>query len=337
LKKLIVESKWKRYLAARSRSQAKANARFAGHRRTRGTRALYRARTRRFKKDAEVSAPQTFSIIHNPGDTIAFLKEIQASAEKRNVFVDLSGVTTITPDAIAGLLAAIHRGRIGGARVSGNAPKDPTANQILDGSGFRTYVRSSPAFEYPVQKGKILKRQMSGETFQNRFDQNLAKELVAVATSKLTGAARSTGPSFSVLCEAMLNTWNHAAKSGEPPEPWWASVYVDSERDRACFTFIDQGVGIFESHRLTAKLTFLRSLRLLDRGQLLELIFKGQIPSTTRLPGRGNGIPGMYEHCKAQRIREFTIISNNVIGKGDTDTYEVLPTGFAGTLIYWEI
>jgi hypothetical protein len=135
----------------------------------------------------------------------------------------------------------------------------------------------------------------------------------------------------------MLNTLNHAAVLGRPREPWWASVYVNSDIGRACFTFIDLGVGIFESHQLTLALNLKHAFRLLTRGELLKRIFCGEVQSTTREPGRGNGLPGMYEHCKARRIRNLTVIANNAIGNAETETYDVISGEFPGTLLYWEI
>jgi hypothetical protein len=284
-----------------------------------------------------VAGPEVFSFIHNPEGMVAFFEEVYAVAESRNVIVDLSGVTTMTPDAIPGLLATIHHCRIGGARIRGNVPTDLKAQKMLNESGFREYVHSAPGTRRPSPMGHILKFTAGGETSHDRFDQMLANGLVEFATSKLTGIPKPHGPSFSVLGEAMLNTLNHAGKYGVSHEPWWASVYYDSERKRACFTFLDRGVGIFESHRLTTKLKFLTGLQVLSPAQILQRLVKGEIPSTTREPGRGNGIPGMYDHCKAERIRKLTILSNKAFGDLEAETYVVLPKSFAGTLLYWEI
>lgn len=334
MKRLIVKEKWKRHLAARSRSQLKANLRFTAHRRERSAREFKHARPKRFKRAVGVFGPATFSLVQNPEETIAFFSEMRTAARKKNVFANLSGVTTITPDVIIALLATIHACQAGGAGVSGNVPDDERAQQVLNDSGFRAYVRNSPSYRSPATMGRVVKRQSTREAFQNRFDQHLARSLVEFA-ARATG--RPQGPSYSILCEAMLNTLNHAAKDGASNEPWWASVYYDSNRDRACFTFLDQGVGIFKSHRLTTQLRILTTLRWLNRGELLQKIFRGEIPSTTQVPGRGNGLPEMYAHCKAGRIKDFMVIANDGFGRAEIDDYGVLPGGFAGTLLYWEI
>ena len=243
----------------------------------------------------------------------------------------------MTSDAIAGLLATIHHCETGGASVSGNVPSDPLPKAMLNDSGFRNYVRSSPIYRQSLTaRGQIIRRTARGEAFHNRFDQHLANRLIEFANLKLTGSAKPHGPSFSVFCEAMLNTLNHAAEPGGSHEPWWASAYFDSDRNCVCFTFIDQGVGIFRSYPLTMALR-MRALTLLSRGEILERLFHGKIPSSTKLPGRGNGIPEMYQHCKAGRIRNLIVIANNAIGNGETEKYGELSNSFPGTLLYWEI
>ncbi len=268
---------------------------------------------------------------------VGFIREVCETSEAKNVVVDLSKVQEMTPDAVAVLLAMIQHCRIVGARMSGNAPENPKAREMLNNSGFRSHVASAPGFAGVPSKGRIGKFAKSRETSADRYSQSLALELIRFATLQLTGIEQHHGPSYSVFGEAMLNTLNHAAKLGEPKEPWWASVYYDQERKRACFTFLDQGVGIFRSHTLTANLKFQTLVGMLDQAQILEKIFNGEIPSSTRIPGRGNGIPEMYESCKAGRIRNLTVIANKACGEAEPDRYTVLSEPFEGTLLYWEI
>ncbi len=337
LKKLIVGRKWKARLASRSRSQIEANARSKEKLRKRRFLGQGRPHGKHFTRQARVDGPEIFSLILNPEGMVEFLREVRRVAKRRNVFVNLSDVKKITPEAIAALLALIHQSRIFGTVISGNAPTDSVALKVLNHSGFRTYVRNSPNFQYPVQMGKIKKRTSSGETVQDRFDQYLAKELIQFAIDKMAETGYRPGPSYGVLCEAMLNTWNHAAKSPHSRERWWASVYFDADRQRACFTFIDLGVGIFNSHSLTMMLNILVALRYVDRGELLKRMLHGEIPSTTKVPGRGNGLPGMYDHCRAGRIRNLVVISNNTVGYAESNIYKVISTEFEGTLLYWEV
>ncbi len=337
MKKLIVGEKWKRYLASRSRHELRAKTRFTDYRRRKAKSHLGHARPKHFKKDGIVSGPRVFSIIHNPIGMIDFFDQMEHMAKRRNVIVNLSNVESMTPDAIAGLLAAIHRCKSTGAHVKGNVPRSAAPKKMLNESGFRNYVHSRVGAREHAEMGRIARFTRSSEAFNNRFDQFLATDLIQFANQRLRGQALPHQPSYSVFSEAMLNTWNHASRSEDSREPWWASVYVDEDRHCACFTFLDRGVGIFGSHNLTLKLSLLSNLRVLNSAQLLKQIFKGEIPSTTREAGRGNGIPGMYAHCRAGRIKNLTIISNHANGNAESETYVVLPKEFVGTLLYWEI
>lgn len=315
----------------------KAIIRFRDQRRRRHVQVVPKPRTKPFRKNSTVVGPEIFSLIQNPNGTVEFLNKIKEEARTRNVFVDLAEVKNVTPDAIAGLLATIHHTKIAPAAVWGNLPNAPKARVIINDSGFRDYVGNSKGYVDSVPKGTIRKGRKSQEVFQFRFNQGLANDLIDFGTRKLYGAPRTHGPSYSVFCEAMLNTYNHASKRSETHEPWWASVYYDADRQRVCFTFIDQGVGIFQSYGFTRRLSFWVESNILNRAQILRRLFQGGIPSSTDQPGRGNGIPEMYVHCKAQRIRCLTVLTNNVIGDAEADHHKVLGNSFDGTLLYWEI
>lgn len=276
--------------------------------------------------------------MRNPNEATAFLARIRqlASDRENNVFVDLSEVKVITPDAIAALLATIHRQNIRNSFISGNEPKDARPREVLNESGFRNYVRSTESGQRATL-GKIQKQASSRNTFQSKFDQFVAQELVEFGSTKLTGSAREHGPSYGILGEAMLNTLNHASATSKK-EPWWASVYFDSERKRSCFTFVDQGVGIFRSSRLQDSLKILfGKLAIPTNAEILRRLFRGEIRSTTHVAGRGNGIPGIYAHAQAKRIREFAIIANNAIGGAESETYQTVSPPFEGTMLYWEV
>jgi hypothetical protein len=335
MKKLITGARWKRYLAARSRRQARAQVRAVRHR----TRAdANSGRLPRFRrKTTTLVAPTVFSLVRNPAETVRFLNRARILSVDRNVFIDLAAVTEITPDAVAGLLAVINRVRTPGALISGNVPNHPQAKAIIESSGFRDYVRSAAYRPPHPVLGALINRQQTSEAVEQRFNQATATGLISFAMQKLTGSAGHHGPSYSVLGEAMLNTWNHATATTQKPEPWWASVYFDQKGDRACFTFIDQGVGIFKSHRLTTILTLRHTFRMLNSADILRKILEGEIRSSTGIEGRGNGLPGMCNHCKAGRIRNLTVISNDAWGNVETDSYQQLPSPFAGTLLYWEV
>jgi hypothetical protein len=336
VKRLITKYKWKTHLRRRSLSQLRKSRMFSEYRRVKNTAKSGQARLRAFKKTKNVDAPEVFSLVQNPNESVRFLNQILALASGANVFVNLADVKRITPEAIAALLARIHLTHRTASRISGNLPTDPTAKDVLYRSGFRDYVRTNDQYQQYDLSGRVRKRSGSVETVQTKYDQLVALELIEFAMERLTGTPKSHGPSFAVYGELMLNTLNHASAQGGQ-EPWWASVYCDKTRRRACFTFIDQGVGIFGSHRLNLALKISSALRVKSRAEILSMLFKGEIPSSTRVPGRGNGIPGMYNHCKAKRISNLLVLSNNAAGNAESGRLETLRESFGGTIVYWEI
>ncbi len=208
---------------------------------------------------------------------------------------------------------------------------------MIESSGFHQFVRTSrDTFPKPVN-GRVIKRANVSEAVEQKFNQQVSYELVKFAMEKLTGVAVTHRPSYAVLSEAMLNTVNHAATEGHSPEPWWASVYYDADRERACFTFLDQGVGIFESHTLTMRLRLMQTIRTLSSSDILKKILDGEVRSSTGTDGRGNGLPGICTHCRAGRIRNLTVIANDAYGNVETGDFHKLSLGFDGTLLYWEV
>jgi hypothetical protein len=337
LKKLTTRQKWKQYLAARQRYEHKKTARFNDYQRRKNAESVLDRPAKRFRHSANIQAPNVLSFIEDPAATVHFLNRLRALAKVKDVFVDLSNVQRVTTDAIAGLLATIYHSGADNSRITGNIPVATAARSILEASGFREHVRSASYWSpTPGATGKVRKRTLTGDTVETRYSQKVANELVNFAVEKLTGETGRHGPSYATLGEAMLNTLNHAARASEP-EPWWASVYIDNGRKCACFTFIDQGVGIFRSHNLNTFLKLQKSFSILDNADILKKILQGEVRSSTGVPGRGNGLPGMYNHCKAGRIRNLTVLANDAIGHAENDRFESLGSPFHGTLIYWEV
>lgn len=286
-----------------------------------------------FKKTISITVPSTFSLIKNPDEMISFLDEVRTKRNRAHVFVNMRQVDVLTPDAIAALISLVsHTGDRGG--ISGNFPEDNDIAKILKRSGFYDHVRTN-ASNFDQASGTILRTRSERQNV--KFNQFIVQELISFSTKHFRGDAGTHPASYSVLAEAMLNTVYHATEEDHLKEKWWASVYCDDPRRRACFTFIDQGVGIFKSHKLTARLNIQTNLKLLSQAELLRRLMAGDIPSSSKIQGRGNGIPGMYRHCKANRIRELTIISNKAMGNAEHEKFTELKYPFDGTIIYWEV
>src|SRR5260370_12163935 len=96
----------------------------------------------------------------------------------------------------------------------------------------------------------------------------------------------------------MENTVQHAYNEGRAKEPWWTSVFFDTHRKVACFTFNDNGVGIFKSLRFRQTLKLYTGSAFADAGDKLARMLSGDIRSRTSLPGRGEGLPAIRRDCE---------------------------------------
>jgi hypothetical protein len=139
---------------------------------------------------------------------------------------------------------------------------------------------------------------------------------------------------YAHLVECMGNTHQHAsARPGE--QTWWASVFRDSRRKCDCFTFVDMGVGIFNSVELSLRLRIYSFTGF--RHQILKRLLEGKIPSSTGKPYRGRGLPWIYRSCIDQKVKRLVIVTNNVFGDAERDDFRALEHDINGVILYWEV
>jgi hypothetical protein len=327
-KKLYSTEKWKRYLKSRQRYQLR-HAR-ERRRRRRGAVPLRRRQARNLPF-LTLAVPGNFSIIHNPADSIKFLREFRYLARNNNLTLNLAEVTHITVDAITALIAEILR--LGRTRfVNGNNPSNVACRDLLIQSGFFDHVRS----RLPLpsgQKGRIAPRK------SHRVEGATAKDLIRIGTEAAFGFPRKSYPAYSALIECMSNTHNHATGKREQhgAEIWYSTVYGEGTSRSVSYAFLDTGVGIFRSVRLSAlKKLYNKLFRGQDHRDILRDILLGRVASRTGLPFRGKGLPGIYKSFLAGRIKSLIIVSNDVYADVANDDYRVLRMEFPGTLLYWE-
>jgi hypothetical protein len=129
---------------------------------------------------------------------------------------------------------------------------------------------------------------------------------------------------------------NHAAKEHIDMEMWWATVYCDVEKRIAQFTFVDNGIGIFQSGLIGPLRRAARAFGILNNASLLKRILRGEVESSTGLRYRGKGFPSMYDKLKKGLIRNLIIISNDVYANVAQDDYRTLDKSFRGTFLSWE-
>lgn len=283
------------------------------------------------KPPRTIAAPSVLSLVDAPEASISFFRDLQNPAKRRDIFVDLSGVTAITPYAIALLLANVRRLGDRGISVRGNYPDAEGAIDAIRESGFNDYLRTSmPRSGH--SRGAIVRQELLQNSKQ--ADGQYARKLVDFA-EKDGGDRLRLKVVYGHLIECMGNTHQHAA--GRPGEQmWWASVFRDVRRQRDCFTFIDMGVGIFNSAELSLRLKVYR-LTGFRRQQILRDLLDGKIPSSTGMAYRGRGLPSIRRSCEEGKIRRFVIVTNDVYADTERGAFVPLPEEIKGVVLYWEV
>jgi hypothetical protein len=321
-KKLYSTEKWKRYIKTRQEAELRSSQR----RRNRRVSIRKFVHPDRRKFFTEV-APTTFSLLENPEETIAFLNGLRSHANKYRLTLDLANVNKLTTDGIAVLIATLRQLR---TYIRGNLPKDSAAQNMLVGSGFFAHVNKMQ--ELPsVSHGQISQER------SKKVQPDLAKELIHFGTRAL-GSEQKCTAAYSVLIESMSNTHNHAApKRTTDREQWWATVFADANRKRVCFTFVDTGIGIFKSVKLSNVRKLYKLVGIRNDTDILRDMLHGMVESSTGHAYRGKGLPNIYKMSQMGRIKSLVIVANDVHCNVTTNEYRMLENSFRGTVLYWEI
>lgn len=311
-KKLISQLRWKRYLAQRQRA-------FQRKRRVRPHR-IPLARRTPSGRQITMALPSVFSLVKAPDEATAFFARLWNAAGQCRIRLDLSAVNEITSDAVTALVAAVRSFK----GVSGNAPEDVAAREMLVESGFFEHVRARPAPPRATQ-GRLRPKK------SQKVEPELADQLIAIGRAAIQADPGPRHGAYRALIECMSNTHNHAGRSETVRETWWCSVYGSRPRGRICYTFLDTGIGIFKSVRV-------RKWKQIFGGNLATLrgILERRIPSSTGEPYRGKGLPAIYESLLAHRIERLVIIANDVYADVAQSDFRKLDHPVRGTLLYWE-
>jgi hypothetical protein len=331
-KKLLSTERWKRYLKSRQLAQDRNTKR----RRHRGKQQKRHQKPIAQRDFYTLAPPSNFSIVQNSAATIAFLNNLRFYSAKYNITLDLSGVTSLTTDAIAALVATTGPLTLAGTLINGVSPNDATAQRILVGSGFFEHYHSQQPLPH-VPHGQILREK------SKKVQPDLARDLIHFGIKALTGIDGKCSAAYRVLIESMSNTHNHALSAKaklhrlQQSETWWATVYADTARRRVCFTFVDAGVGIFGSVRLGKIRAFYRLIGLRTDTDILRDMLQGKVESSTGYSYRGKGLPAINRLSEAGKIESLIVVANDVFADISAGQYRMLPVAFRGTLLYWEI
>lgn len=289
------------------------------------------------KPYTQVVAPDYFSFIDNTEATLKYLNECRILLHKNeNITFDISKVKKLSPDAIALLVACTNNPKFRGnyANIRGNAPKDKLAKKLFTESGFYKYVNTSKEMKSAQRAECNLLHKESDFTVQS----GIAKEACLYGTHHIFQNDKPISELYEMLVEAMSNTNNHAGKKNKDKIKWWLYTYNDPTGFTS-YSFIDLGVGIFDSIPVRFFKKIKNIVKLSNNVDLVQDLLNGKIKSSIKKDNdiRGKGIPQIASNSKEPIFKQAIIISNNVKINLKTQEAIKLSVNFNGTFLYWEL
>jgi hypothetical protein len=289
-----------------------------------------------------IKAPANFSMTQNTEKTLGFISNIEKCYKrKQKVFVDLTDVEKISAGAIVVLLSILVNFKRSNIEFNGNYPINAKAKNDLENSGFFKYlykdIKDSDTYDF---NNTIC-------THANKKVNSALSDLIIKKSSEyLWGEERSCPGLQRVFLELMQNTNNHASIENTGDKHWWATVYYAEDEKKVCFSFIDFGVGIFESLAnkkednkfFDAFNKVKQFFSFTENSELLKLLLEGEVHKTvTGKYYRGKGLPGIYEACSKNKISNLIIVSNDAKADYNKKEFKKLNNKLSGTFVYWEL
>lgn len=282
-------------------------------------------------------SPTNFSFVDNTNELLEYFNECRVALHKKQrVLIDISNIRNLSSDAIALLVASVNNkdfiGKYGS--IKGTAPQNSRLAKLFVESGFYKYVDADKKLKNIQKDNENLLHKES----HFKVQPDLAKNACLYGTKHVFGTTNTFPELFEMLIEAMSNTNNHAGKDGKGEIKWWLYAY-NSTDGKTCYSFIDLGVGIFDSLPVGRYKRFKNIVGLLHNADLVPDLLDGKIKSSEKVDRniRGKGIPQIARNSEDSRFGRAYIISNNVKINLKNRTTERLKDNFRGTMLYWEL
>ncbi|WMN11924.1 hypothetical protein QYS49_31800 [Marivirga salinae] len=293
----------------------------------------------------KIAAPINLSFIDNPERVSEFIQKLSKVYDKRKrVFVLLNKVSNVSYGAIVVLLSIMVKFKSSGISFNGNLPKDPASRKIIEQSGFFENLYKS--FK-KVDQYSIKTRNNKIHTHaSNKVDAELGSNIIESATKSIWGTKKRCQGVQRALLELMQNTNNHAVLGSEGEKHWWLSVNHNIAEQKVSFSFVDFGIGVFNSlNNKTEESKFykwkskINEIFSSDKNtDLLQIILEGKLHKTvTKKHYRGKGLPGINEVMERNQISNLHIITNDVFANVSQNKFKKITNGFSGTFVYWEL
>lgn len=270
-----------------------------------------------------------------------FINQLEHRYEqKRKVFIEMKGITHITVDAISVLLSCLAKFKKSGIYFAGSFPQDPTCKKKIIESGFFDYIGKT--YEYMVENNWVRlrgKRDVIITHGSSDVLQELSAEVILEANRHIHGEKRRNFGIQSTLIELMTNTLEHASGSAKTKKEWWLSIEKTENPKTVRFSFIDYGIGIFNSLKEKGLLRILRKiLPNQSNASCLREIFERKIHRTsTGESFRGKGLPEIKANLDNKSFSHLRVLTNNVFADIAAGQYVNLDYNFSGTFFYFEL
>jgi len=288
------------------------------------------------KQFRDEPAPKVFTFIRNTNEVLKYFDKIDKHLKnKENINLDISEVNELTPDTIALLVSYVNdRGFYTDVGViKGNAPKKPTLAKLFTESGFYNFV-SSRSYN-PQGGGNILHKEK-----HHKVAPQIAKKAALIGIKHTFENDKPYEPLYDILIECMSNTNNHANLGAQGKCYWWLCVYNEPKAKVTSYSFLDLGVGIFESVVIQSYIKRVLRGDILNKNiNLVDDLLAGNIQSRVDEDNelRGKGIPQIVGHAQNDSFKEFYLITNDVKVNIKTGKKEQLNYNLNGTFWYWEL
>lgn len=282
--------------------------------------------------------PKNFSFINNTDEVLKYFVECKSLLHKKEkVQCDLSHITSLSSDAIALLAACTNDESFLGKRgsIRGNAPEDLELLKLFIESGFYNHVKSAKKIKSAHKSDMNLFHQESNYQVQS----DVAKKACILGTEHVFGSAKPFPDLYEMLIESMSNTNNHASHNTKVDHyKWWLYTY-NAPGGRTMYTFIDLGVGIFDSIPVQTFKSVQKFFGIVKNEDLVKDLLDGKIKSREKVDNniRGKGIPQITTNSSSPHFARAYIISNDVKIDLKNKTAETLNSNFSGTLLFWEL
>lgn len=189
------------------------------------------------------------------------------------------------------------------------------------------YNRINDKFHFIHPNTPLLGEFEKSKTVNVEYIAKITEELNTIYTDEI----------FQPLYDLLIELTGNAAEHGimEKNINWWMHRYVDIKNPKKMhYVFVDMGCGIINSYiniDPTTQYTFSKS-------QIPLASLKGQLGSTTKKQGRGNGMPLIMDNIEKEWISNFVLITNGVSLRYINGHFKISENqNFIGTYYSWTI